>query len=58
MAGGLYSNLHEKLDKLVVYEPRRDKFISSEGDWDDKIDSGKLAILLRGHFLKAVHPNH
>jgi transposase len=29
--------------------------ISSEGDRDDKIDSGKLAVLLRGNFLKAVH---
>jgi len=28
---------------------------SSEGDKDDRIDSGKLAVLLRGNFLKAVH---
>ena len=55
MAGWLYRNLHEKVDKLVVSEPRRNKLISSEGDRDDKIDSGKLALLLRGNFLKAVH---
>jgi hypothetical protein len=55
MAGWLYRNLHEKVDKLVVSEPRRNKLISSEGDRDDKIDSGKLAVLLRGNFLKAVH---
>ncbi len=55
MAGWLYRNLHEKVDKLVVCEPRRNKLISSEGDRDDKIDSGKLAVLPRGNFLKAVH---
>ena len=55
MAGWLYRNLNEKVDKLVVSEPRRNKLISSEGDRDDKIDSGKLALLLRGNFLNAVH---
>ena len=55
MAGWLYRNLNDKVDKLVVSEPRRNKLISSEGDRDDKIDSGKLAVLLRGNFLKAVH---
>jgi hypothetical protein len=55
MAGWLYRNLNEKVDKLVVSEPRRNKLISSEGDRDDRIDSGKLAVLLRGNFLKAVH---
>ena len=55
MAGWLYRNLHEKVDKLVVSEPRRNKLITCEGDKDDKIDSGKLAVLLRGNYLKAVH---
>lgn len=55
MAGWLYRNLNGKVDQFVVSEPRRNKLISSEGDIDDKIDSGKLAVLLRGHFLKAVH---
>ena len=32
LAGWLYRNLHEKVDKLVVSEPRCNKFISSEGD--------------------------
>jgi transposase len=32
--------------------------ITCEGDKDDKIDAGKLAALLRGHFLKAVHHTH
>jgi len=55
MAGWLYRNLHEKVEQFIVSEPRRNKLISSEGDRDDKIDSGKLAVLLRGNFLKAVH---
>jgi transposase len=55
MAGWLYRNLHKKVDQFVVSEPRRNKLISSEGDRDDKIDAGKLAVLLRGNFLKAVH---
>ncbi len=55
MAGWLYRNLNGKVDQFVVSEPRRNKLISSEGDRDDKIDSGKLAVLLRGNFLKAVH---
>jgi len=55
MAGWLYRNLDEKVDKIVVSEPRRNKLISSEDDRDDRIDSGKLAVLLRGNYLKAVH---
>jgi transposase len=55
MAGWLYRNLNEKVDQFVVSEPRRNKLITCEGDKDDKIDSGKLAVLLRGNYLKAVH---
>jgi len=55
MAGWLYRNLSQEVEKFIVCEPRRNKLISSEGDRDDKIDSGKLAVLLRGNFLKAVH---
>jgi len=55
MAGWLFRNLSEKVERLVVSEPRRNKLITCEGDKDDRIDSGKLAILLRGNFLKAVH---
>jgi len=55
MAGWLYRNLNDKVQQFVVSEPSRNKLISSEGDRDDKIDSGKLAVLLRGNFLKAVH---
>jgi transposase len=55
MAGWLFRNLKEKVDKFIVSEPRRNKLITCEGDKDDRIDSGKLAILLRGNFLKPVH---
>lgn len=54
IAGWLYRNLNAKVDEFIVSEPRRNKLIASEGDRDDKIDSGKLAVLLRGNFLKAV----
>ncbi len=55
MAGWLFRNLSEKVERFIVSEPRRNKLITCEGDKDDKIDSGKLASLLRGNFLKAVH---
>ena len=55
MAGWLYRNLKDRVEEFIVSEPRRNKLITSEGDKDDKIDAGKLAALLRGNFLKAVH---
>jgi len=55
MAGWLYRNLNEKVDQFIVSEPRRNKLITCEGDKDDKIDPGKLAVLLRGNYLKSVH---
>ena len=55
MAGWLYRNLFDKVDCLIVSDPRRNRLIASEGDSDDKIDSAKLATLLRGGYLRAVH---
>ena len=55
MAGWLYRNLNKKVNEFIVSEPRRNKLITSDGDKDDKIDAAKLAVLLRGNFLKAVH---
>jgi transposase len=55
MAGWLYRNLNQEVETFVVSEPRRNKLITSEGDKDDKIDADKLAALVRGKFLKAVH---
>jgi len=55
MAGWLYRNLNQEVETFVVSEPRHNKLIAGEGDKDDKIDAGKLAILLRGNYLKSVH---
>jgi transposase len=55
MAGWLYRNLKGTVEEIIVCDPRRNNYISSDGDADDKIDSGKLAALLRGGFLRAVH---
>lgn len=55
MAGWLYRNLYDKVDTLIVSDPRRNKLIACDGDSDDKIDSAKLAALLRGKYLRAVH---
>jgi len=55
MSSWLYRNLHEKLDGFISSDPRRNKWIASDGDKDDKIDAGKLAALLRGGFLRPVH---
>jgi len=55
MSGWLYRNLKDKLDEYISSDPRRNKLISSEGDKDDRIDSGKLAFLLRGGFLKKIY---
>jgi len=55
MSGWLYRNLRKKVDSFVVADPRRNKLISSDGDHDDKIDSGKLAMLLEGGYLREVY---
>lgn len=55
MAGWLYRNLRDKVDTLIVCDPRRNKLIADGGDKDDSIDAGKLAALLRGGFLSPVY---
>jgi len=55
MSGWLHRNLNKKLDRFISSDPRRNKLIASEGDKDDKIDSAKLASLLRGGFLREVY---
>lgn len=55
MAGWLYRNLKDNIDQLIVCDPRRNKLIACDGDKDDSIDAGKLAGLLRGGYLRAVH---
>ena len=55
MAGWLYRNLKSKVDEFIVCDPRRNKLISCDGDKDDAIDAGTLAMLLRGGYLRKVY---
>ncbi|HVI52206.1 MAG TPA: IS110 family transposase [Candidatus Sulfotelmatobacter sp.] len=55
LAGWLWRHLQAAVDEMVVSEPRRNRLIAQEGDKDDDLDAEKLAQLLRGGFLKAVH---
>jgi transposase len=55
LAGWLYRHLKDHVDTLVVCDARRNKWIASDGDKDDRIDAAKLAALLRGGYLRAVH---
>ncbi len=55
MAGWLWRELHQGVDRLVVSEPRRNRLIVEDGDKDDDIDGEKLAQLLRGGYVKEVH---
>ena len=55
MSGWLYRNLHRKVERFIVADPRRNKLISSDGDHDDKIDAAKLAMLLSGGYLREIY---
>lgn len=55
LAGWLYRHLRDEADELVVCEPRRNRLVAADGDKDDPIDALKLAALLRGGYVKAVH---
>jgi transposase len=57
MAAWLARNLRTAVEELVVCDPRRNRLIAADGDKDDPLDAGKLAELLRGRFLRAVHHN-
>jgi len=55
LAGWLWRGLRGAVDRMVVSQPRRNRLISAEGDKDDPIDAEKLALLLRGGYVKEVH---
>jgi len=56
MAGWLYRNLRDSVEHLIVSDPRRNKLIACSGDdKNDRVDAGKLAVLLRGQFVHAVY---
>lgn len=51
----LHRNLHDLVDKMVVCDAYRNALVARDGDKDDAIDWRKLAGLLRGGYVKAVH---
>ena len=55
LADWLLRNLERYADEIVVCEPRRNALIAKDSDKDDAIDAEKLADLLRGGYVKAVH---
>jgi transposase len=54
-ADWLYRNLRTAVDEMIVCDPRRNRLITADGDKDNPIDARKLAELLRGGHLRAVH---
>jgi transposase len=55
LADWLWRNLTGHVEELTVCDPRRNHLIAKDSDKDDPIDAEKLAQLLRGGYLKAVH---
>jgi len=55
MADWLWRNVRWCVDDVTVCDPFRNHLIAKEGDKDDPIDAAKLADLLRGGYVKAVH---
>lgn len=55
LADWLWRNLAPHVEQFTVCDPRRKGLIAKESDKDDPIDAAKLAQLLRGGYLKAVH---
>lgn len=50
----LYGLLHREVDKLIVCDPVKNRYLS-QGPKKDPIDAKKLAELLRGNFLHPVY---
>jgi hypothetical protein len=55
LAGWLYRNLKSSADETIVCDPRRNGYVSMDGDKDDPIDAEKLNDLYRAGFLRGVH---
>jgi transposase len=55
MADWLWRNLRGFVDDVTVCDPYRNHLIAKAGDKSDAIDAEKLAQLLRGGYVKAVH---
>ena len=50
----LYIELYKYVDKILICDPYRNKLLS-DGAKTDKLDAGKLSLLLRGGLLKEVY---
>ncbi|KAB2845765.1 MAG: IS110 family transposase [Hyphomicrobiaceae bacterium] len=55
LADWLLRNLTGHVDEIIVSDPARNALIAKDSDKDDPIDAEKLAQLLRGGYLRAVH---
>ena len=55
LAAWLYRNLKADAEQITVCDPRKNAWIAKGGDKDDPIDADKLADLLAGGYLRAVH---
>jgi transposase len=50
----LYVELHDSVDRIIVCDPYRNRLLS-DGPKTDKIDAGKLCMLLKAGLLKEVY---
>ena len=55
LAAWLHCHLHDKVDKLIFCDPRRNRLICDDGDKDDPIDAVKLTELLANNSLRQIH---
>jgi transposase len=55
LAAWLHCHLHDKVDKLIFCDPRRNRLICDDGDKDDPIDAVKLTELLAHGSLRQIH---
>lgn len=51
----LHAHLHDKVDTLIVCDPRRNKLISDDGDKCDPVDARDLAELLENNSVRKIH---
>lgn len=50
----LFVELYDQIDKILICDPHRNRLLS-EGPKTDKIDAGKLCLLLRNGMMKEVY---
>lgn len=55
LASWLYLHLHDKVDRLIFCDPRRNRLICDDGDKDDPVDAAKLTELLANRSLREIH---